>query len=121
MKGTRRPREWLSATLLAGLLVMAATGALFVYLADEVGERAWLTRFDLSAAQFFHRYGARWTVHLLETVTLFGNTFILAMLGSAVALVLAALRRWSLLLGWSVALVGTGLLNASLKAVVRRL
>jgi membrane-associated phospholipid phosphatase len=121
MKALRHPREWLSATLLTGLLVIVAASALFVYLADEVGEQAWLTRFDLTAAQFFHRHGAPWTVHLLETVTFFGNSFILAILGLAVAVVLAGLRRWSLLLGWLAALVGTGLLNTNLKAVVRRL
>ena len=40
MKALRHPRQRLSAALLAGLLVMAAAGALFVYLADEVGEQA---------------------------------------------------------------------------------
>jgi len=34
------PSKWLSATLLAGLLVMATAGALFMYLADEIGEQA---------------------------------------------------------------------------------
>ena len=57
MKALRHPRQWLSAALLAGLLVMAAAGALFVYLADEVGEQAWLTRLDSMVAQFFHRHG----------------------------------------------------------------
>jgi hypothetical protein len=82
MKAMRRPPEWLSATLLTGLFVMAMASALVVYLADEVGERAWLTRFDLRAAQFFHRYGAPWTVHAVETVTFlwqrfsFGHTWI---------------------------------------------
>ena len=51
MKALRR--QWLSAALLAGLLVMGAAGALFVYLADEVGEQAWLTRFDSTVAEFF--------------------------------------------------------------------
>ncbi len=34
---------------------------------------------------------------------------------------LGALRRWSLLLGWVAALVGTGLLNGNLKGFFRRL
>jgi hypothetical protein len=49
-----RKRRWLSAALLAGLLVMATAGALFMYLADEIGEQAWLTQIDLAVAQFFH-------------------------------------------------------------------
>src|ERR1700675_4586200 len=100
MKSLRHPRQWLSATLLAGLLVMAIAGALFVYLADEVGEQSWLARLDLLVAQFFHRHGAPWSVHAFEAVTFFGSASTLAVLGLAVALVLCALRRWSLLLGW---------------------
>jgi len=121
MKALRHPRQCLSAALLAGLLVMAAAGALFVYLADEVGEQAWLTRLDSMVAQFFHRHGVPWLVHAFEAVTLFGSASTLAVLGLAVAVVLCALRRWSLLLGWAAALAGTGLLNTILKRVVRRL
>jgi membrane-associated phospholipid phosphatase len=121
MKSLRHPRQWLSAALLAGLLVMAAAGALFVYLADEVGEQAWLTSLDSMVAQFFHRHGVPWLVHAFEAVTLFGSASTLAVLGLAVAVVLCALRRWSLLLGWAAALAGTGLLNTILKRVVRRL
>ena len=97
MKALRR--QWLSAALLAGLLVMGAAGALFVYLADEVGEQAWLTRFDSTVAEFFHHHGAPWLVHAFEAVTFLGSASTLTVLGLAVALVLAALRRWSLLLG----------------------
>jgi membrane-associated phospholipid phosphatase len=121
MKALRHPRQWLSAALLAGLLVMAAAGALFVYLADEVGEQAWLTRLDSMVAQFLHRQGVPWSVHAFESVTFFGSAPTLAVLGLAVALVLCTLRRWSLLLGWVAALAGTGLLNTTLKGVVRRL
>jgi hypothetical protein len=42
----RHPRRWLSATLLAELLVMATAGAFFMYLADEIGEQARLTQLD---------------------------------------------------------------------------
>jgi hypothetical protein len=31
-ESVRHPRQWLSASLLTGLLVMAAAGALFIYL-----------------------------------------------------------------------------------------
>jgi hypothetical protein len=36
---------------------MATAGALFMYLADEIGEQAWLTQIDLAAAQFLHAHG----------------------------------------------------------------
>jgi membrane-associated phospholipid phosphatase len=120
-ESVRHPRQWLSASLLTGLLVMAAAGALFIYLADEVGEQAWLTSLDSIAAQFFHRHGVPRLVSAFEAVTFFGSPSTLTVLGLAVALVLCALRRWSLLLGWAAALVGTGLLNTTLKEVVRRL
>ncbi|MBV9999655.1 MAG: phosphatase PAP2 family protein [Verrucomicrobia bacterium] len=116
----RHPRRWLSAALIAGLLVMAAAGALFIFLADEIGEQAWLTRFDLSVAQFFHQHGAPWSVHLFETITFFGNVTTLGVIGLLAALVLAFQRRWSLLLGWAAALAGTGELNTILKNVFRR-
>jgi hypothetical protein len=40
-------------------------------------------------------------VHAFEAVTFFGNASTLAVLGLAVAFVLCALRRWSLLSGWA--------------------
>lgn len=69
MKALRHPRQWLGASLLVGLFVMAVAGAFFVYLADEVGEQAWLTHLDSTAAQFLHRHGAPWSVHVFEAVT----------------------------------------------------
>ncbi|MBV9128821.1 MAG: phosphatase PAP2 family protein [Verrucomicrobia bacterium] len=121
MEAFRHPRQWLSVALLTGLLVMAAAGALFIYLADEVGEQAWLTGLDSMVAQFFHHHGGPWLVHAFEAITLFGSASTLTLVGLAIALLLCALRRWSLLLGWVAALVGTGLLNRTLKGVVRRL
>jgi membrane-associated phospholipid phosphatase len=72
-------------------------------------------------AQFFHRHAVPWSVRLFEVVTFFGNASTLAALGLAVALLLGVLRRWSLLLGWVAALVGTGFLNTNLKELFRRL
>ena len=117
----RHPRRWLSATLLAGLLVMATAGALFMYLADEIGEQARLTQVDLAVAQFFHDHGTLWAVRLFEAITFFGNASTLCVIGLVTALVLAFQRRWSLLLGWAVALIGAGELNVILKGIFRRL
>ena len=117
----RHPRRWLSATLLAGLLVMATAGALFMYLANEIGEQAWLTQVDLAFAQFFHDHGTPWAVRLFEAITFFGNASTLGVIGLVTALVLAFQRRWSLLLAWAVALIGAGELNVILKGIFRRL
>ena len=59
---------------------MAAAGALFTYLADEVGEQAWLTRLDAMVARFFHRHGVSWLVNAFEAVTFFGTASTLTVL-----------------------------------------
>jgi membrane-associated phospholipid phosphatase len=100
---------------------MATAGALFMYLADEIGEQAWLTQVDLAVAQFFHDHGTPWAVRLFEAITFFGNASSLGVIGLVTALVLAFQRRWSLLLGWAVALIGAGELNVILKDIFRRL
>ena len=100
---------------------MATAGALFMYLADEIGEQAWLTQVDLALAQFFHGHGNPWAVRLFEAITFFGNAFTLRVVGLVTALVLAFQRRWSLLLGWTVAVIGAGELNVILKGIFRRL
>ena len=117
----RHPRRWLSVTLLADLLVMATAGALFMYLADEIGEQAWLAQVDLAIAQFFHDHGTLWALRLFEAITFFGNASTLGGIGLVTALVLAFQRRWSLLLAWAVALIGAGELNVILKGIFRRL
>ena len=116
MKALRHPRQWLSAALLAGLLIMAAASGLFVYLADEVGEQAWLASFDLAVAQFFNRHGVWWLARVFEAVTFFGNPSTITVIGLGVALLLATLRRWSLLAGWTAALIGTALLKHDTKS-----
>jgi hypothetical protein len=85
---------------------MATAGALFMYLADEIGEQAWLAQVDLAIAQFFHDHGTLWALRLFEAITFFGNASTLCVIGLVTALVLAFQRRWSLLLGWAVALIG---------------
>ena len=100
---------------------MATAGALFMYLADEIGEQAWLTQIDLAVAQFFHDHGTLWAVRLFEAITFFGNASTLGGIGLVTALVLAFQRRWSLLLAWAVALIGAGELNVILKGIFRRL
>ena len=100
---------------------MATAGALFMYLADEIGEQARLTQVDLAVAQFFHNHGTPWAVRLFEAITFFGNASTLAGIGLVIAFVLAFQQRWSLLLGWAFALIAAGELNLILKGIFRRL
>ena len=68
---------------------MATAGALFMYLADEIGEQARLTQVDLAVAQFFHNHGTPWAVRLFAAITFFGNLSTLGAIGLVTALVLA--------------------------------
>jgi hypothetical protein len=87
---------------------MATADAFFMYLANEIGEQAWLTQLDLAVAQFFHNHGTPWAVRLFEAITFFGDASTLGVIGLMTALVLAFQRRWSLLPAWAVALIGAG-------------
>ena len=77
---------------------MATAGALFMYLADEIGEQARLTHVDLAVAQFFHDHGTPWAVRLFEAITFFGNASILGVVGLVTALARRTLpqrrHRW---------------------------
>jgi hypothetical protein len=64
---------------------MATAGALFMYLADEIGEQARLTQIDLAVAQFFHNHGTPWAVRLFEAITSFGNPSTLGVIGLVTA------------------------------------
>ena len=70
-----------------------------------------LTQVDLAAAQFFHDHGTPWAVRLFEAITFFSNASTLGVVEPGDSLVLAFQRRWSLLLGRAVALIGAGELN----------
>jgi hypothetical protein len=60
---------------------MATAGELFMYLADEICEQAWLTQVDLAVAQFFHDHGSPWAVRLFEAITFFGDASTLGVIG----------------------------------------
>jgi Membrane-associated phospholipid phosphatase len=99
---------------------MATAGALFMYLADEIGEQAWLTQVDL-ASRSFSMTTAPPGPCVIRSHHVFRQRIHLGRIGLVTALVLAFQRRWSLLLGWAVALIGAGELNVILKGIFRRL
>ncbi len=86
-------------------------GSLFMYLADDIGELAWLTQVDLAVVQFFHDHGTPRGRALIRSHHVFRQRVHLGVVGLVTALVLAFQRRWSMLLGWAVALIGAGELN----------
>ena len=57
--------------ILAALLITAIADALFVYLADAVGEQARLTRLDSKVPSFFIILASHGPVHEFEAVTFF--------------------------------------------------
>ena len=66
---------------------MATAGALFMYLADEIGEQAWLTQVNLAVAQYFMTTALPRAGRLFEAITFFGNASTLGVVGLVTALV----------------------------------
>jgi membrane-associated phospholipid phosphatase len=114
------PDSYLGLHLTIGLLVTLVAMLGFGGLADQVVDREGLTEFDLQLAISLHHNGTVDQIGIFKTITHFGDYRTLAVVGLAVLLVLLFSRRWLLLIGWVVALAGSGFLNAMLKAFFQR-
>jgi len=112
--------SYLGLNLTIGLLVTLAAMLGFGALADAVTDREELTEFDQQLAMSLHQNGTIDQVRIFEAITRFGDYRTLVCLGLAVSLTLLISRRWLLLVGWVVALTGSGFLNAMLKALFHR-
>jgi undecaprenyl-diphosphatase len=102
------------------LLVTLAAMLGFGGLADQVVDREELTEFDQQLAISLHHNGTVDQIGIFKAITHFGDYRTLACVGLAVSLILLFSRRWLLLIGWVVALTGSGFLNAMLKALFHR-
>jgi membrane-associated phospholipid phosphatase len=128
----RHPRLWcffgarlatdnyLGLHLTIGLLVTLAAMVGFGALADAVADQEELTEFDQQLAASLHQNGTIDQIGIFEAITRFGDYWTLVCLGLAVSLILLISRRRLLLIGWVVALAGSGFLNAMLKALFHR-
>ena len=114
------PDSYLGLHLTIGLLVTLAAMVGFGALADAVTDQEELTEFDQQLAISLHQNGTIDQVGMFEAITRFGDYRTLAWLGLAVSLILLISRCWLMLVGWVVALAGSGFLNAMLKALFHR-
>jgi len=112
--------RYLGLHLTIGLLVTLAAMLGFGALADAVADREELTEFDQQLAMSLHQNGTIDQVRIFEAITRFGDYRTLVCLGLAVSLTLFISCRRLLLVGWVVALTGSGFLNAMLKALFHR-
>ena len=106
------PDSYLGLHLTIGLLVTLAAMVGFGALADAVTDQEELTEFDQQLAISLHQNGTIDQVGMFEAITRFGDYRTLAWLGLAVSLILLISRCWLMLVGWVVALAGSGFLNA---------
>jgi membrane-associated phospholipid phosphatase len=114
------PDNYLGLHLTIGLLVTLAAMVGFGALADAVADQEELTEFDQQLAASLHQNGTIDQIGIFEAITRFGDYWTLVCLGLAVSLILLISRRRLLLIGWVVALAGSGFLNAMLKALFHR-
>jgi membrane-associated phospholipid phosphatase len=114
------PDSYLGLHLTIGFLVTLVAMLGFGGLAEQVVDREGLTEFDLQLAISLHHNGTVDQIGIFKAITHFGDYRTLAVVGLAVLIVLLFSRHWLLLIGWVVALAGSGFLNTILKAFFQR-
>ena len=114
------PDSYLGLHLTIGLLITLAAMLGFAGLADQVVDREVLTEFDQQLAISLHHNGTVDQIEMFKVITHFGDYRTLACVGLGVSLILLFSRRWLLLIGWVMALTGSGLLNVMLKDFFQR-
>ena len=112
--------RYLGLHLTIGLLVTLAAMVGFSAMAAALPGWERLTEFDKHVAMSLKENGTIDHVGIFQTITWFGDYRTLGCLGLVVSLTLLNSRLWSLLVGWVVALTGSGLLSAMPEALFHR-
>ena len=111
--------EYLVLHLVVGFVISA--GALvFMGIAGAVAGKEVVVDVDLALAEALWRSATPEGVQALRAFTNLGGGVFIAAAGIVVAAVLLVRRRYVLASGWSIALIGGGLLNQGLKAMYAR-
>lgn len=109
-----------SARLRIGVAVALVALGVFVVISQNVRGQDALTRFDISVLAMLRRNTTPTGVAVFIWISRLGSTMVLTVLGCAGALVLARKREWIVLLGWTAAFAGVGLLDDALKVAIHR-
>jgi membrane-associated phospholipid phosphatase len=114
------PGEFLGLHLTLGILLSLGALWLFGGITEDVLHHDPLTRFDLALATWLRAHATPLGDRIFVAVSLVGSPLTMATLAAVVALVLAWRRRWIVLVGWTAAFAGGGVLDRVLKEVIRR-
>lgn len=118
--GRFAPGEYLGLHLTIGLGISLAGIWLFSVITEDVIQRDPITQFDLALLAWMHQHGTPGATRSFLGITMLGSPVVIGGVALATAVALAARREWLVLSGWVAALVGGGLLNQGLKALIRR-
>jgi membrane-associated phospholipid phosphatase len=114
------PREYLGLHLTIGLAISALALWSFAAITENVVERQWLTRLDVTVLTWLHEHDTRAGYLAALSASAIGGPLAMSLLGIGMSILLAVRRHWLLLEGWAIALLGGELLNYLLKSLVRR-
>jgi undecaprenyl-diphosphatase len=112
--------EYLGLHLTIGLLISLVALWLFGGVTEDVIHHDPLTELDLDIVAWFRAHSTPALDQVGLIISLIGSPVAMAILGVAVALVLAVRRRWILLSGWVAVFAGGGVLDWGLKQVIQR-
>jgi len=114
------PAAFLALRLGVGFAVVVAGALLFAEVAEHLGDGRRLGRIDQAFSNAIHDSVSISTLQVFAWVTRLADVATLTVLGTIVAVTLAALGRYRLALAWVLAVIGNALLNLTLKAVFER-
>jgi membrane-associated phospholipid phosphatase len=108
--------------VLATLAFAAAAAAIIVFfeVVDEIEVGESLADFDVALSGALRQHLSHGTVRAFAAITDLGDPVMLTALGACVAVVLMAMRRWTVAVAWAVATISGGLLNTMLKRIFER-
>jgi membrane protein DedA with SNARE-associated domain/membrane-associated phospholipid phosphatase len=114
------PAEYLALHLTVGIALSLAALWLFAGVTEDVINHDPLTGFDLMLVGWFRAHATPVSDRIALAVSLVGSPVALAIVATAVAIVLIVQRRWIVLAGWCALFVGGELLDWSLELAIRR-
>jgi membrane protein DedA with SNARE-associated domain/membrane-associated phospholipid phosphatase len=112
--------EYLGLHLTVGFVISIAALWLFGGVTEDVIHHDPLTAVDLQLASWLRTHATHMGDQIARGVSAVGSPLAMAVLGAAVAIVLAMRRQWIVLVAWAAAFVGAGALDWTLKRVIYR-
>jgi undecaprenyl-diphosphatase len=106
--------------LTVGLTISIAALWLFGVLTEDVLHHTALTRFDVTVLEWFHANSTQRGIRIFEAISFLGSPLIVSVLAIALAAYFIRRHAWIYLASWITALIGAGILDSLLKAVIQR-